>query len=345
MPVSRITREELVEQSVTDWLREQMFTVRGYPPTRVELVDAFARRRFPGPLDKNYLAIGFNFDDGGTPAELGSDLLRRQYTIEVWVIGTSAAGGPQPRQRRPRLDGVRGDRPAARRHRSRRPIIDYLIVDPVRAAPAGPGAEAVAGVPVDRHVPVIDEYHARAGLSLMARLLHPDRARPGAGAAATCSCSTRSPPTTSRAPARPRRCATCSPSLFARSSSSWRRRAPEGRRVHPRGARTTAVRRRPAGRLEAPSTRARSPPPLPGRRRRDRLDRRARQGRGQPALRRDLLARAGVRAAAVPRRGRRPATSCPAARPPSQVEFRVHPYFEQMPYARRACRRWCAPGR
>jgi hypothetical protein len=90
---TRVTREEMVEQSVSDYLREQIFTVRGYPPARVELMEAFAESLLPTPLDKNYLAIGFNFDDGGVSAELGSDLLRRQYVIEVWVIGLSAAEG------------------------------------------------------------------------------------------------------------------------------------------------------------------------------------------------------------------------------------------------------------
>jgi hypothetical protein len=161
--VRRVTREELVEQSVTDYLREQIFTVRGYPPGRVALLDAFAESAFPGPLDKNYLAIGFNFDDGGHQAELGSDLLRRQYMIEVWVIGTSAQEG------RNLANAVRdsieseGIVPLKDVTQADKPIIDWLIVDPVRTArqpvpQPKPWQEFLWIV----HIPVIDEYHARA---------------------------------------------------------------------------------------------------------------------------------------------------------------------------------------
>jgi hypothetical protein len=57
MAVSRVTREELVEQSVTDFLRYQIFTVREYPADRVELREAFIEDEFAGPLDKNYLQV------------------------------------------------------------------------------------------------------------------------------------------------------------------------------------------------------------------------------------------------------------------------------------------------
>jgi hypothetical protein len=162
MPASRITREELVEQSVTDWLREQMFTVRGYPAARVELKDAFVESDFEGPLDKNYLAIGFNFDDGGRPLELGSDLLQRVYAIEVWVIATSAQEG------RNLANAVRdsmeseGTVPLRDVTQPGRPIVDYLIVDPVRAQrqpvpQPKPWQEFLWIVTI----PVLDEYHAR----------------------------------------------------------------------------------------------------------------------------------------------------------------------------------------
>jgi hypothetical protein len=161
MPM-RVTREEMVEQSVSDYLREQIFTVRGYPPARVGLMDAFAESLLPSPLDKNYLAIGFNFDDGGEQAELGSDLLRRQYVIEVWVIGLSSAEG------RNLANAVRdsmeseGTVPLKDITAAGAPVIDYLIVDPVRAArePVGepkPWQEFLWIVTV----PVLDEYHAR----------------------------------------------------------------------------------------------------------------------------------------------------------------------------------------
>jgi hypothetical protein len=161
MPM-RVTREEMVEQSVSDYLREQIFTVRGYPPARVGLMEAFSESLLPSPLDKNYLAIGFNFDDGGEQAELGSDLLRRQYVIEVWVIGLT---GPEGRNL---ANAVRdsmeseGIVPLKDITAAGAPVIDHLIVDPVRAQrqPIGepkPWQEFLWIVTV----PVIDEYHAR----------------------------------------------------------------------------------------------------------------------------------------------------------------------------------------
>ena len=162
MAVSRITREEMIEQSVTDYLRAQMFTVRGYPASRVEIKDAFVESDFEGPLDKNYLAIGFNFDDGGRPIELGSDLIERQYMIEVWVIALSAQEG------RNLANAVRdsmeseGTVPLKDFTAAGAPEIDRLIVDPVKAQrqpvpEPKPWQEFLYIV----HVPVVDEYHAR----------------------------------------------------------------------------------------------------------------------------------------------------------------------------------------
>jgi hypothetical protein len=162
MAVSRVTREDMVEQSVTDWLRLQMFTVRGYPTSRVELVDAFVESRFEGPLAKNYLTIGFNFDDGGEPAELGSDLLRRLYTIEVWVIGLTAQEGRNLANATRDSMESEGTIPLKDITAPGSPIVDYLIVDPVRAQrqpvpEPKPWQEFLYIVTV----PVIDEYHAR----------------------------------------------------------------------------------------------------------------------------------------------------------------------------------------
>jgi hypothetical protein len=162
MAATRVTREDMVEQSVTDYLREGIFTGRGYPPERVSLIDAFTEAQLPSPLDKNYLAIGFNFDDGGVPAELGSDLLRRQYMIEVWVMGLSAAEG------RNLANAVRDTMeseailPLKDITAPGQPIIDYLMVDPVSAQrqpvpEPKPWQEFLWIV----SVPVLDEYHAR----------------------------------------------------------------------------------------------------------------------------------------------------------------------------------------
>lgn len=162
MAVRRITREEMVEQSVTDYLRDQMFNERGYPAARVEIKDAFVESDFDGPLNKNYLAIGFNFDDGGRAIELGSDLVERQYVIEVWVIATSAQEG------RNLANAVRdsmetdGTVPLKDYTAADAPIVDYMEVDPVRAQrqpvpEPKPWQEFLWIV----SIPVLDQYNAR----------------------------------------------------------------------------------------------------------------------------------------------------------------------------------------
>lgn len=88
-----ITREDLVTQSVQDYLREQLFTVRGYPEDRIELLDSWHGEKLPTPLEKNYIATGYNFDDGGRAAEMGSDLTVRLYTIEFFVFGQTPTWG------------------------------------------------------------------------------------------------------------------------------------------------------------------------------------------------------------------------------------------------------------
>lgn len=82
-----ISREDCIEQSVTDYARHQIFTVRAYPADQVEMLEAFPYTREDATLDKNLIAIGFNFDDDGEPAEMGSSLTLKLYTIQFWVFG------------------------------------------------------------------------------------------------------------------------------------------------------------------------------------------------------------------------------------------------------------------
>lgn len=85
-----ISRTDIIERSVELYVREQMYGVRAYPQDKVAMLDAYpsqdTQRR---PLDRNYIAIGFTFDDGGREAELGSSLKRRLHTIDFHVFGTS----------------------------------------------------------------------------------------------------------------------------------------------------------------------------------------------------------------------------------------------------------------
>lgn len=86
-----VTREQCVEQSVQDYVRDGLAT-HGYGA--VVMRDAF-----PSPderakeLTVTTVAVGFNFDDGGTHVELGSDLTLRMYTIEFWTFGLTPTWG------------------------------------------------------------------------------------------------------------------------------------------------------------------------------------------------------------------------------------------------------------
>jgi hypothetical protein len=163
MAVSRITREDMVEQSVTDFLRNALFVERQYPAAQVQLLEAFEPSRFEPmtTLDKNYVSIGFNFDDGGSQAELGSSFRRRIYTIEVWVVAlTPVAGRNLANAVRDALDAS-GLVPLKDLTQSGTPVIDQLLVQRVRAdrqpiADPRPWQENVWVVAVE----ILDEYYA-----------------------------------------------------------------------------------------------------------------------------------------------------------------------------------------
>lgn len=83
-----ITREDMVEQSLTDYVRAGL-EARDYG-SLVNIREAFPTpQERATPITVSQLAVGFNFDDGGRMIELGSDLTEREYTIEFWVFGKS----------------------------------------------------------------------------------------------------------------------------------------------------------------------------------------------------------------------------------------------------------------
>jgi hypothetical protein len=89
-----IDRETVIERSVEAYLRNQLFTIRGYPTDRVIMLDAYPDNdRQSTRLDANYIAIGWSADDGGIQAELGSPLKRRRYTFDFYVFGISRVWG------------------------------------------------------------------------------------------------------------------------------------------------------------------------------------------------------------------------------------------------------------
>lgn len=82
-----IPREQKVEQSVLDYARS-LLALR-YDPSEVEIVDSYEPHVREG-LDKTIVAAGFNFDDGGAPAEVGSSLRTMEHAVEFFVFGTTA---------------------------------------------------------------------------------------------------------------------------------------------------------------------------------------------------------------------------------------------------------------
>lgn len=87
-----IIREELLEYSILQAIRE------GLPTYGFNLTDGdpdqnlILREAFPTPeeraadLKMTTLAFGFNLDDGGRPAELGSTLTTYTHTIMAWTF-------------------------------------------------------------------------------------------------------------------------------------------------------------------------------------------------------------------------------------------------------------------
>lgn len=84
-----LTRESYVTRSVEKYLHDRL-TSHGYTSDVIELLDSFPHEGIESPLKKTFIAAGFNFDDDGKQAELGSNLKRRVYTIEFFVFGQTA---------------------------------------------------------------------------------------------------------------------------------------------------------------------------------------------------------------------------------------------------------------
>lgn len=88
-----ITREDLIEQTLTDFLQSKL-TANGYIPDVVDIREAFPSvTERSQEMTKTQVSIGFNFDDGGRPAELGSDLCIYTHTVEFWTFGLNEGEG------------------------------------------------------------------------------------------------------------------------------------------------------------------------------------------------------------------------------------------------------------
>lgn len=97
MTEPKILREELVAQSVfkavADGLPDYGYTLLLPDGSNEAPGIIHMREQFPTPDERNgelsmmTLAFGFNVDDGGRPAELGSDLTEMRHTLTAWVFG------------------------------------------------------------------------------------------------------------------------------------------------------------------------------------------------------------------------------------------------------------------
>lgn len=91
LSTERLTREHVIETSV-GILAQTALAARGYAQNTGDTTGFTLLESFPyglERLDTNLIAAGFNFDDGGVPFELGSNMKERKYTIEFYVFGVS----------------------------------------------------------------------------------------------------------------------------------------------------------------------------------------------------------------------------------------------------------------
>lgn len=159
-----ISREDLIEQSVQDFLKAALIT-RGYaldePDGPVELVETFPYH-LTGELTKNYVAVGFNFDDEGRAAELGSDLKVREYTIQFWIFGQTKAWAKNLANVVKFAAEAEHNRiPLKDYEQSGDPVIDYLCVNAASTErQIAPDPEPWQEYVWTTTVVVEDEYHA-----------------------------------------------------------------------------------------------------------------------------------------------------------------------------------------
>jgi hypothetical protein len=158
-----ISREDIVEQSVFDFAKAAL-TGYGYLPAHVEMRESFPYGLDDAQFTRTIIAAGFNFDDGGAQAELGSDLKRRLYTIEFFVFGTTATWGRNVANVLKSVLDAEGRIPLRDVEQAGAPVIDWLLVNDE------PGPRVERQVVVDpepwQHfvwtttVGVLDEYPA-----------------------------------------------------------------------------------------------------------------------------------------------------------------------------------------
>lgn len=162
-----ISRQQIIEQSVQDYLRAKL-AGHDIPADAVILLDAFDYQQFDdAPLDREYVAAGFNFDRGSRSIELGSSLRERKHVLEFWVFATTPQRGKALAGTiRDDLDDT-GLIPLKDYNQDGDPVVDYLQVDDL-GPNSGPRAQRQVHPdpkPWQENawtitLPVIDTYYA-----------------------------------------------------------------------------------------------------------------------------------------------------------------------------------------
>lgn len=128
-----ITREDMVEQSVTDFVRAGILA--SDLSSKIQIREAFPTEdERSQPLTVTQVAAGFNFDDGGKLMELGSNLTERVYTITFWTFGTSRSMGRTTANFISQLAEAAGTIPLKDIGAIGQPVIDQLLLPERQAA-------------------------------------------------------------------------------------------------------------------------------------------------------------------------------------------------------------------
>jgi hypothetical protein len=127
-----VTREDKIEQSVQDYLRESLRAL-DYDETLVLVREAFPTLdERAEPLEITTVAITITFDDGGSYIEVGSDLTLRVYTVDAWTFGTDETIGRNVANvLKQILESNYGNIPLKDISQDPAPVIDQLMVDKV----------------------------------------------------------------------------------------------------------------------------------------------------------------------------------------------------------------------
>lgn len=157
-----VSREQKVTESVQEYVKAAL-TTAGVTSSKVAWLEAWDGSDLETPLEKNTIATGYGFDDGGKSAEVGSDLITRLYTIEFLIFALNATWGRNLASIiQTAIESNQGIIPLLDIGEAGQPEIDSLVLENVSAerqpTPANPPKWAQFVFTV--HARLRDEYFA-----------------------------------------------------------------------------------------------------------------------------------------------------------------------------------------